>query len=58
MSPLPIDEKRITKLANEADEADMMRGPGAKAAREQAYRRLAAACNLALANAKLEIPHA
>lgn len=58
MSPLPIDEKRIARLANEADEADLMRGPGAKAAREQAYRRLADACNLALANAKLAAAHA
>lgn len=52
MTPLPIDERRVAKLAEEADKADAMRGPGAKAARTLAYRRLAAACNLAADNAR------
>ena len=51
MKPLQIDERRIAKLADVADAADLMRGPGAKQARTEAYRALAIACNTALANA-------
>lgn len=52
MSPLPLDERRVTKLAEIAEAIEEgPRGPGWKARKDAAYAALARACNTAGANA-------
>jgi hypothetical protein len=51
MSPLPLDEHRVTKLAEIAEAIEEgPRGPGWKARKNAAYAALARACDTACAN--------
>jgi hypothetical protein len=54
MTPLPIDDRRIGKLADACDaiEDEQPRGPNWKARREAAYRALADAADRAARNAR------
>lgn len=54
MTPLPIDERRVGKLAAACDLLDdeRPRGAGWKERHAAAYRALADACNTAARNAK------
>ena len=53
MTPLPIDERRVGRLADAADAADEDRSPGWKERRSAAYSALARACDLAAVNARI-----
>lgn len=54
LTPLPIDERRVGKLADACDtiEAESPRGADWKLRRSGAYQALAEACYLAELNAK------
>jgi len=54
MTPLPIDERRITKLAQACDAIEEKRphGPFWKLRKAKAYAELGSACDLAGANAR------
>lgn len=54
MTPLPIDECRITKLAQACDliEEERPHGPFWKLRKAKAYAELGSACDLAGANAR------
>ena len=54
MSPLPLDERRVGKLADECDalDAENPRKPDWKARHTAAYAALARACNTAADNAR------
>jgi hypothetical protein len=55
MTPLPIDDKRVGRLAKICDAIDdeRPRGPGWKDRHAQAYAVFAKACDLAAANARI-----
>lgn len=56
MSPLPLDERRIGKLAEVCDAIDdeQPRGAGWKQRHAEAYAALARACDRAADNARLK----
>lgn len=55
MSPLPLDERRVGKLADACDliDEETPRGPDWKQRHAAAYAALADACDLAAVNARL-----
>jgi len=57
MSPLPIDDRRVGKLAAICDAIDdeSPRGPGWKDRHAHAYAVLARACDLAATNARAHL---
>jgi len=54
VTPLPIDDRRVGKLADACDliDAENPRRPKWRERKDAAYAALAAACNLAATNAK------
>jgi hypothetical protein len=54
MTPLPLDEARVGKLADACDALDeeKPRGPGWKQRHAEAYAALGRACNTAASNAR------